>query len=80
MKRAAATAAARAAHPKPEVSPLNGMLGCNGKRQYPDYSNAAKVAKTQSRRHDSRVQPYRCTHCRRWHLGTPNLKTRGYGW
>ena len=78
MKRAAATAQARSTHAAPELSPVNGIRGCSGKRQYPDYTNAAKVAKTLNRRTETRAEPYRCMHCRCWHIGTadPDAKRK----
>lgn len=52
--------------------------GCGGKRQYPDFSTANRMAKTTSRNIDEPMQPYRCMFCSRWHVGTspPKEATR----
>ncbi len=49
----------------------DGKLGqyCDGKRSYPSFSAAERVAKAQRRDMHSRVQHYRCKYCGKWHVG-----------
>lgn len=51
-------------------SPPNGLPGCNGKRQFPNFTNAAKVAASLRKNVDGEhAEPYRCRHCQRFHIG-----------
>lgn len=45
--------------------------GCTGKQTY-SFERARSLAKQVSRRHDEPMQPYHCTFCHGWHLGTPH--------
>lgn len=42
---------------------------CDGKREHADYPAAKEAAKRCSRGTGARMQPYRCLHCRHWHIG-----------
>jgi hypothetical protein len=42
--------------------------GCAGKRVYLNRKEAARTIE-RYHTHDKRLQPYRCSHCRYWHLG-----------
>lgn len=41
---------------------------CDGKRVL-DFHEARKTAQRMRRQHETVVQPYRCQHCHRWHVG-----------
>ena len=69
-------AAARDTQYEVQRSPLNGLPGCNGKRQYPDHATASKIAKTQKRRTEEPIEPYRCRHCHKWHVGHAHVKSK----
>lgn len=57
----------------PKISPVNGQIGCNGKRQYPSKQVADKLADATRRGTGNRLQSYRCRHCSWWHVGSPQL-------
>jgi hypothetical protein len=42
---------------------------CDGKRQLGDFPSARDFATLCSRNTGARMQPYRCRHCRFWHIG-----------
>lgn len=43
--------------------------GCGGKRCYESHPVAERMAKRTRRQHDTKVGPYKCPHCRFWHVG-----------
>lgn len=59
------------------TSPDNGLVGCNGKRQYPTKTVADKMAANARRKADHHVNAYRCQHCTWWHVGTPQFPRSG---
>ena len=42
---------------------------CSGKRAFGDFTAARSFARVCSRNTGARMQPYRCQHCRWWHIG-----------
>ena len=49
---------------------MNGQAqDCNGKRQFGDFPAARSAAQHCARNTGARMQPYRCKHCRWWHIG-----------
>lgn len=53
---------------------------CEGKRRHPDRDAAAAHAGRLNRGRDAadRVEPYRCRHCRGWHVGhRPDARREG---
>lgn len=52
------------------------VLGCTGKKQFPNYKLASTSAKRlRDRDRGAHVEPYHCTHCNRFHVG----EARGHG-
>jgi hypothetical protein len=48
------------------------LAGCVGKTAFPSHSAASAVANKRQRRKKrdrQRSEPYRCEHCRHWHIG-----------
>ncbi len=54
------------------------LASCNGKIRFETMGMARKVARQQSRRRESALEPYRCVICRGYHIGRktrmPNAK------
>lgn len=50
------------------------LAGCFGKHPFPTRRAAAEVAQRRPKRKDDRqrMEPYRCGHCRWWHIGRSN--------
>lgn len=54
----------------PTVAPTSDVIGCSGKRQYPKFSDAARVAVLVRRNKDGeRTAAYKCKHCAKYHIG-----------
>lgn len=49
---------------------------CEGKRDYPDFDTAQRMARNTNRNRDAHTGPYRCPHCHRWHVGTSTTAER----
>ena len=53
------------------------LAQCSGKRQFDSYrqvTSQLKLQKVRARKKNYRIRltPYKCPHCRRWHLGSPD--------
>lgn len=60
----------RTHHGEVTVAPTSDVIGCSGKRQYDKFADAERVSLLIRRNKDGeRVQPYRCRHCQRFHVG-----------
>jgi hypothetical protein len=52
------------------MSPATGPVrGCSGKRFYPTFNIASKMAQRTRRQKECKVAPYHCTHCHGFHVG-----------
>lgn len=53
---------------------------CEGKQRFASAVDALQVVRSMTRRHDNKLNTYRCEHCRGWHIGSHlthrNLKGR----
>ncbi len=68
----------------PTVAPTSENFACSGKRQYPGFKDAQRVAeKVRQNKDGERMAPYRCRHCQSWHIGgggiTPAARARKKG-
>jgi hypothetical protein len=55
---------------------MKGTVSCAGKRSYADFHTARRMAERTNKDRDTATQPYRCSFCHRWHVGShaPNMK------
>lgn len=54
----------------PTVAPTSEHFACSGKRQYPTFKDATRVAlKIRQNKDGERMDAYRCRHCQHWHIG-----------
>lgn len=61
----------------PVLSTADGVPGCGGKRQYPDFAVASKMAERTRRQVEEAMSAYKCRHCHFWHVGgTPDSDKR----
>lgn len=54
----------------PAYSPANGKPGCNGKRMWPNFATAQRMAERTHRQAEEPMDAYHCKHCGRFHVGS----------
>lgn len=51
---------------------LRRQMSCEGKRSFPTFALAKQTAKRVSQRRHSKLTPYKCKWCGRYHVGGSN--------